>query len=72
MTRNSSTFNVWDIPTGELLCTGTDSTFRSRTLAFTYNGKTFATYGNVGVSLWNTHTGEKLTTVYLINHNLIK
>ncbi|MCG9127379.1 hypothetical protein JT359_07220 [Candidatus Poribacteria bacterium] len=62
MTRNSSTFNVWDIPTGELLCTITDSTFISRTLAFTYNGKTFATYGNGEVSLWNTHTGEKLTT----------
>ncbi len=62
MTRDSGTFKVWDIPTSELLCTVIDETFIFRTLAFTYNGKTFATYGNGGVSLWNTHTGEKLTT----------
>ena len=61
-TLDSGTFKVWDIPTGELLCTITDETLIFRTLAFTYNGKTFATYGYGGVSLWNTHTGEKLAT----------
>ncbi|RKU27975.1 hypothetical protein C6497_10395 [Candidatus Poribacteria bacterium] len=53
---------VWDIATRQHLSTITDTPFRAFILACSYDGKTFATQGEGRVSLWNTHTGEKLTT----------
>ncbi len=53
---------VWDIATRDHLSTIIDTSFRAFILACTYDGKRFATQGEGRVSLWNTYTGEKLTT----------
>ena len=54
---------VWDIPTGEPLCTITDMSWQDIILAFASDGKTFATSGKRTTDLWSTYTGEQIGTL---------
>ena len=54
---------VWDIPTGEPVCTITDMSWQDIILAFASDGKTFATSGERATYLWNTYTGEQIGTL---------
>ena len=58
--HNNEKITVWDIPTGEPLCTITDMSWPNIILAFASDGKTFATSGEKTTDLWNTYTGEQI------------
>ena len=59
---------VWDISTNKHLCTVTDVSLGTIVLAFTSDGKTFATREKDRVDLWNTYTGERLATFNVPNY----
>lgn len=60
---------VWDIPTGEPLCTITDMSWSDIILAFASDGKTLATSGERTTDLWNTYTGEQIVTLNIPAHS---
>ena len=61
--QKNEKLTVWDIPSGEPLCTITDVSWQDIILAFASDGKTFATSGERTTYLWNTYTGEQIVTL---------
>ncbi len=61
--KKNEKLTVWDIPSGEPLCTITDVSWQDIILAFASDGKTFATSGEKTTYLWNTYTGEQIVTL---------
>ena len=54
---------VWDVSTGEHLGTVVEPPLGDIILAFSRDGKTFATCDRGEVYLWDVHTGKRLTTL---------
>ncbi|RKU10390.1 hypothetical protein C6503_19965 [Candidatus Poribacteria bacterium] len=61
--KRNEKLTVWDIASGEPLCTITDVSWQDIILAFASDGKTFATSGEKTTYLWNTYTGEQIVTL---------
>ena len=61
--QKNEKITVWNIPTGEPLCTIGDIMWRDIILAFASDGKTFVTSSDKKVRLWNTYTGEQIGTL---------
>ena len=60
--NKSQKITVWDISTGESLCTA-NALWGNIILAFTADGRTFATSGEKAVHLWDTYTGKQIITL---------
>ena len=61
--KKDEKITVWDIPTGESLCTTVDAGWRDIILAFASDEKTFVTSDARTVRLWNTYTGAQIVTL---------
>ena len=61
--KKNEKITVWDIPTGESLCTTVDAGWRDIILAFASDEKTFVTSDVRTARLWNTYTGAQIVTL---------
>lgn len=66
----NETINVWDITTGNHLCTITDASIGNVMLAFSHDGVTLATGGRGVTYLWNVNTGERIATLNMTKKQL--
>ena len=61
--KKDEKITVWDISTGDPLCTIVGMVWQDIILAFASDEKTFVTSGDRTVRLWNTYTGAQIGTL---------